>query len=65
MALQLELYRSASRYLTQRALSGRVPGVVTSPVAPLRLAKRVWFQPVSFHSPRQPKWAKSSTVRLR
>ncbi|MEX0753556.1 MAG: zinc-binding dehydrogenase [Actinomycetota bacterium] len=38
MALQLELYRSAPRYLTERALSGRVPGVVTSPVAPLRLA---------------------------
>jgi threonine dehydrogenase-like Zn-dependent dehydrogenase len=38
MALQVELYRSASRYLTQRALSGRVPGVVTSPVAPLRLS---------------------------
>ncbi|MEX2274759.1 MAG: zinc-binding dehydrogenase [Actinomycetota bacterium] len=38
MAIQLELYRSAPRYLAERALSGRVPGVVTSPVAPLRLA---------------------------
>jgi threonine dehydrogenase-like Zn-dependent dehydrogenase len=34
---QLELFRSAPRFLTERALGARMPGVATSPVAPLRL----------------------------
>ena len=37
MGQQLELFRSAPRFLAERALGGRVPGVVTSPLAPLRL----------------------------
>jgi len=38
MATQLELYRSAPRFLAAKAMSGRVPGIVSSPLAPLRLA---------------------------
>lgn len=37
MAQQLELYRSTGRYLTERVMSGRVPGIVSSGIAPLRL----------------------------
>jgi threonine dehydrogenase-like Zn-dependent dehydrogenase len=38
MALSLELFRSAPRYLTARAVGARVPGLVAGPLAPLRLA---------------------------
>jgi threonine dehydrogenase-like Zn-dependent dehydrogenase len=34
---QVELFRSAPRFLAERALGPRVPGIVTSPLAPLRL----------------------------
>ena len=40
MALALELYRSAPRYLTARAVGGRAPGLVAGPLAPLRLTTR-------------------------
>jgi threonine dehydrogenase-like Zn-dependent dehydrogenase len=39
VAQQLELARSAPRLLTERVLSSRVPGVVSSPVTPLRLVQ--------------------------
>jgi threonine dehydrogenase-like Zn-dependent dehydrogenase len=38
MALSLELFRSAPRYLTARAVGSKVPGLVAGPLAPLRLA---------------------------
>jgi threonine dehydrogenase-like Zn-dependent dehydrogenase len=37
MALALELFRSAPRYLTARAVGAKVPGLVAGPLAPLRL----------------------------
>ena len=37
MAQQVELFRSAPRFLTERALGSRLPGLVSSPLAPLRL----------------------------
>jgi threonine dehydrogenase-like Zn-dependent dehydrogenase len=37
MAQQLEMFRSAPRFLTERVLGSRVPGLVSSPMAPLRL----------------------------
>ncbi len=40
MALALELYRSAPRYLAARAVGAKVPGLVAGPLAPLRLATR-------------------------
>jgi threonine dehydrogenase-like Zn-dependent dehydrogenase len=45
MAQQLELFRSAPRFLAAKALGGKVPGVVSSPVAPLRLVTRDDPQP--------------------
>jgi threonine dehydrogenase-like Zn-dependent dehydrogenase len=36
----IELYRSAPRYLTARALGSKAPGVVAGPLAPLRLVNR-------------------------
>ena len=38
MALSLELFRSAPRYLAARAVGGKAPGLVAGPLAPLRLA---------------------------
>ncbi len=38
MALSLELFRSAPRYLAARAVGARAPGLVAGPLAPLRLA---------------------------
>lgn len=38
MALALELYRSVPKYLGARAISGKAPGLVAGPLAPLRLA---------------------------
>lgn len=36
----LELFRSAPRYLTARAVGDRVPGLLSGPLAPIRLANR-------------------------
>jgi threonine dehydrogenase-like Zn-dependent dehydrogenase len=43
--LALELYRSAPRYLTARAVGDRVPGLVSGPLAPVRLVNRKDFEP--------------------
>jgi threonine dehydrogenase-like Zn-dependent dehydrogenase len=40
MALSLELYRSAPRFLSARAVGDRVPGLVAGPLAPIRLSTR-------------------------
>jgi len=40
MGLSLELFRSAPRYLSARAVGDRVPGLVAGPLAPLRLSTR-------------------------
>ena len=45
MALALELYRSAPRYLAARAVGAKVPGLVAGPLAPLRLATRADPEP--------------------
>jgi Alcohol dehydrogenase GroES-like domain len=37
MAQSLELFRSAPRYLTARAIGAKAPGLVAGPLAPLRL----------------------------
>jgi threonine dehydrogenase-like Zn-dependent dehydrogenase len=36
----VELFRSVPRYLTARALGGRAPGLVSGPLAPMRLASK-------------------------
>jgi threonine dehydrogenase-like Zn-dependent dehydrogenase len=36
----IELFRSAPRYLTARAIGDRAPGIVSGPIAPLRLVNR-------------------------
>ncbi len=36
----VELFRSVPRYLTARAIGGRAPGLVSGPLAPLRLANK-------------------------
>jgi len=38
MALALELYRSVPKYLGARLVSGKAPGLVAGPLAPLRLS---------------------------
>jgi threonine dehydrogenase-like Zn-dependent dehydrogenase len=38
MAQSVELFRSAPRYLTARAVGSKAPGLVAGPLAPLRLA---------------------------
>ena len=40
MSLALEIYRSIPRYLAARAMSGRAPGLVAGPLAPIRLVNR-------------------------
>lgn len=40
MAQALELFRSAPRYLSARAVGGRAPGLVAGPLAPLRLVSK-------------------------
>ena len=40
MALALELFRSAPRFLAARAVGTKAPGLVAGPLAPLRLATR-------------------------
>src|SRR6266487_4333996 len=52
MALSLELFRSAPRYVAARAVGGRAPGLVAGPLAPLRLA--TLKDPI----PRGPGWAR-------
>ena len=42
----LELYRSAPRYLTARAVGDRLPGLVSGPLAPMRLVNRKDFEPL-------------------
>src|SRR3990172_8148293 len=42
----LELYRSVPRYLTARAVGGRVPGLLSGPAAPMRLGTRKAFEPL-------------------
>ena len=37
MALALELFRSAPRYVAARTIGGKVPGLIAGPLAPLRL----------------------------
>jgi threonine dehydrogenase-like Zn-dependent dehydrogenase len=40
MTLALELYRSVPRYVAARAVGQRIPGLISGPVAPLRLVNR-------------------------
>jgi threonine dehydrogenase-like Zn-dependent dehydrogenase len=40
MTLALELYRSVPRYVAARAVGQRIPGLISAPVAPLRLVNR-------------------------
>ncbi len=40
MTEMLELFRSVPRYVASKALSGKMPGLVTGPLAPLRLVDR-------------------------
>ncbi len=47
MALSIELFRSAPRYLGARALGSKAPGLVAGPLAPLRLANLRDPQPPS------------------
>ena len=47
MALALELFRSAPRYLTARAVGDRAPGLIAGPLAPLRLSTRPDPEPVT------------------
>jgi threonine dehydrogenase-like Zn-dependent dehydrogenase len=42
----LELYRSASRYLTARAVGDKAPGLISGPLAPMRLVNRKDFEPL-------------------
>jgi len=46
MALALELFRSAPRYLAARAIGAKAPGLVAGPLAPLRLANRTDPEPL-------------------
>ena len=52
MALALELFRSAPRYLAARAVGTKAPGLVAGPLAPLRLANR------SDPEPRDDRWTR-------
>src|SRR2546423_10881346 len=38
MAQSVELFRSAPRYLTARAVGSKAPGLIAGPLAPLRLS---------------------------
>ena len=40
MAQALELFRSAPRFLTARTVGDRMPGLVSGPLAPLRLVNK-------------------------
>lgn len=44
--LALELFRSVPRYLTARAIGDRVPGLLSGPLAPMRLVNRKDFVPL-------------------
>jgi len=44
--LALELFRSVPRYLTARAIGDRVPGLLSGPLAPMRLVNRKDFEPL-------------------
>jgi threonine dehydrogenase-like Zn-dependent dehydrogenase len=42
----VELFRSVPRYLTARAVGDRVPGLLSGPLAPMRLVNRKDFEPL-------------------
>ena len=42
----IELYRSVPRYLTARAVGGRVPGLLSGPLAPMRFVNRKDVMPL-------------------
>ena len=42
----IELFRSAPRYLTARAVGDKVPGLLSGPLAPMRLVNRKDFEPL-------------------
>src|SRR6185503_8329315 len=42
----LELFRSAPRYLTARAVGDKLPGLLSGPLAPMRLVNRKDFEPL-------------------
>jgi threonine dehydrogenase-like Zn-dependent dehydrogenase len=42
----LELFRSAPRYLTARAVGDKAPGLLSGPLAPMRLVNRKDFEPL-------------------
>jgi threonine dehydrogenase-like Zn-dependent dehydrogenase len=44
--LALELFRSAPRYLAARAVGDKVPGLLSGPLAPMRLVNRKDFAPL-------------------
>ena len=46
MALALEYYRSAPKYLGARTIGSKVPGLVTAGLAPLRLVTQKDPEPV-------------------
>ena len=56
MALSLELFRSAPRYLAARSVGSRAPGLVAGPLAPLRLT--TLKDPV----PRNESWARVKPI---
>ena len=48
----IELFRSAPRYLSARAVGDKVPGLLSGPLAPMRLVNRKDFEPLG------PGWAR-------
>ena len=44
--LAIELFRSAPRYLTARAVGDRLPGLLSGPLAPMRLVNRRDSEPL-------------------
>src|SRR3954447_14941036 len=55
MMLALEMFRSLPRHVAAKAVGGRIPGILSGPVAPLRL--------VTIEDPevRRPGWASLRT----
>ena len=56
MALSLELFRSAPRYVAARTVGSRAPGLVAGPLAPLRLTT------LKDPMPRNDSWARVKPV---
>lgn len=46
MSVQIELFRSVPRYLAARAIGSRVPGMLSGPLAPLRLVNAKDPEPI-------------------